>query len=885
MPRHRLAPLFSPASVAVAGASAEPGTVGGRVWRNLVEGGYRGALKPVNPALSDLDGRPCFPALAALPAPPDLAVLALPDGEVQGALDAAARAGARAAILVGDRAPPAALPPLTIPPGLRVLGPGSLGLLRPSLGLAAGDFGHGAKRGSLALVSQSGALCSAVLDWAAARGIGFSAVVALGRGEGVGIGGVLDFLALDPETRGILLYLEGVSDARGFMSGLRAAARLKPVVAVKAGRHREGVRAVVSHAGALVGEDDVFEAALRRAGVVRAGSIDRLFAAAQLLSGRVRAAGDRLAILTNAGGPGIMAADRAVDLGLRLAEPDEAAVRNLETLCPGGGFEAQPLDLGGDAGPEQFAAALKFCLDDSGVDGALALFAPQAEARPAETAAAVVEAAASARKPVLASWLGEAGVREARGLFARHGLPSFASPESAVGALAVLAEFHRAQQLLLHVPAPLASAEPPDLAGARRIVARVLDAGRALLDPIETRALLRAFRIPANEAVAARDAGEAVAAAERLGYPVVLKVLSPDIVHKSDVDGVRLDLRGPGQVAEAFEGLVAAARALRPDARIEGVTVEPMVRRAHGRELLVGLVDDPVFGPAVSFGAGGTAVEVLRDRAVALPPLDADLARDLVGRTRAARLLDAFRNLPPVNRPALEDVLLRVSELACELPEIRELDINPLVADGQGVLALDACVVLRKPEPGGRRYSHMAIHPYPVDLAGVLALRDGSAVTVRPIRPEDAAMEQAFVRGLSAESRFFRFMNAVQELSPELLVRLTQLDYDRELALVAVAEAERGETQVAVARYSANPDGDSAEFALAVADAWQHRGLGRALMERLMDAARERGFRRLTGEVLADNGKMLGLMERLGFAVRRDPDDPGIRRVERALVS
>jgi acetyltransferase len=892
MAHHYLEHLFTPESIAVFGASEQPDAVGALVYRNLLEGGFKGQVHAVNPKYQALGDRPCYPSIEAVNQRVDLAVIATPAATVPDIIRACGIHGVKAAVVMsagfGERGGAGRALERTLIDeaqrfGLRVLGPNCLGFMRPSVNLNATFSNNVAQQGSLALVSQSGAMCTAILDWANARRIGFSAMVSIGAAADVGFGDILDYLALDPETRSILLYVEGVRDARRFMSGLRAAARMKPVIVIKAGRHAEGSRAAMSHTGALVGADDVFDAALQRAGVVRARSIEQLFAAAQLLATRHRARGDRLAIITNAGGPGVMATDRAVDQGVRLAELSEATLKTLDGVLPENWPRQNPVDILGDATPARYGAAVEICLRDENVDGALVLLTPQAMTRPTEAAEAVIRAAESLPKPVLACWLGETQVKEGRELFARHQIPGFVNPESALEAFAFLAEYEKNQKMLMQAPDPLGSHEPPDIAGARLIIEGALAERRQLLSALETRALLHAFHIPMAPALTARSPNEALAAAEYLGFPVALKILSPDITHKSDVDGVRLNIESAEPVRHAYNDLLAAVRARRPEARVDGVTVEKMYRNRNGRELLVGVIDDPVFGPAITFGAGGTAVEILRDRAVALPPLNEHIAETLIGQTRIAKLLDSFRNLPPVQRDAIVEVLLRISEMVCELPWIKELDINPLMADDQGALALDARIVVHQAAPGRRRYGHMAIHPYPLHLVSRFQLSDGTDITIRPIRPEDAEMEQEFVRRLSPEAKFFRFMNSLQELSQEMLIRLTQLDYDRELALIATVERDGGETELGVARYFTNPDGQTAEFALVIADEWQRRGLGTRLMSCLIDAAREKGFRYLQGEVLASNVKMLALMKRLEFVSRINVDDPSLVVVVKAL--
>ena len=892
MGRHYLEHLFMPTSIAVFGASERPESVGARVFQNLLEAGFNGTVYAINPKYELVRGLPCYPSLDQLRQAVDLAVIATPARTVPDIIRACGNHHVKAAVVVsagfGERerngkALERVLLDEARRAGLRLLGPNCLGLIRPSIGLNATFSNNVADAGSLALVSQSGALCTAILDWASSHSIGFSLIVSMGSAVDVGFGDVLDYLALDPSSRSILMYVEGLRDARRFMSGLRAAARLKPVVVIKAGRHAEGSRAAITHTGTLVGSDDVFNAALERAGVVRANTIEQLFAAAQLLSSSQRIRGDRLAIVTNAGGPGVMATDRAVDQGIHLAELSPATLETLDAGLPDSWSHSNPIDILGDATPDRYRAAVTACLADGAVDGALVMLTPQAMSQPTEAAQALIEAAAPSEKPVLACWLGEQQVQHGRELFANAQIPSFVNPETAIEAFGYLVDHHHNQRMLMQTPGPLAELDPPDIAGAQMIIEGALAARRTLLTPLETRAILAAFQIPTVPAITAHSPNEALAAAECLGFPVAMKIVSPDITHKSDVNGVRLNVEGADSVRHVYNDLMASVRMINSEARLVGVSVENMYRHPHGRELFVGVIQDPVFGPVISFGAGGTAVEVLQDRAIALPPLNEHLARTLVGKTRVSRLLDAFRNLPPIQTEALTRVLLRISEMVCELPQITALDINPLMADDEGVSALDARIIVHDHPPGHRRYDHMAIHPYPSHRVSHFQLADGTEVTIRPIRPEDAEIEREFVRCLSPEARYFRFLQAMRELSQELLIRFTQLDYHRELALIATVPTDTGETEVGVARFFPNPDGLSAEFAVVVADEWQHHGIGARLMTLLLDAARENGLAQIEGEVLAQNAKMLHFTEKLGFTAAKKPEDPSLVIVTKTL--
>ncbi len=893
MSRHFLDTLFSARSIAVIGASEREASLGSVVFRNLLDADFPGALFAVNPQHSEVHGQRCWPDLTAIGEEVELAVITTPAAAVPDVLRQCGQEGVKGAVVLsagfgelgkaGMRRQEA-LVEIARETGLRLIGPNCLGIMRPAAGINATFSRNRAAKGNLALISQSGAICTAILDWAQGQGIGFSVVASMGNAADVDFGDLLDYLALDPETRSILLYVEGIHQARRFMSGLRAAARMKPVIVIKSGRHAEGSRAAMSHTGAIVGADDVFDAALERAGVVRADSIYNLFSAARILSSGYRADSNRLAIVTNAGGPAVMATDRAVELDIRMARLGTTTLETLGKALPAQWSRGNPVDVLGDADPARYQAALQACLDDPEVDAVLVMLTPQAMTDIDGTARVVSEMAAGSRKSVLACWMGDNQVRSAREHFTASHVPHFTTPEAAVEAFAYLAAYSRNQRLLMQVPNPLTDRTPPDLASARLIIQGALAEGRSTLSTLEGKAVLSAFRIPVTVSARAASPNQALVAAGTVGYPVAMKIDSPDITHKSDVHGVRLNISSPEHVRNAYLHMVEEAARLRPDARIEGVTVEKMHDSPYGRELLVGVIRDPVFGPVITFGSGGTRVEILNDRAVALPPLNRVIIEGMIQRTRVARLLQEFRNMPSVDHSALVRVLLRVSEMVCELPEIREMDINPLIVDEKGLMAVDARFSVTHPDAAVPRYDHMAIHPYPAHLVQNVQMPDGVDLVIRPIRPEDAEIEREFVRNLSPQSRYFRFMQTVSELTQAMLVRFTQIDYDREMALVAVREDEDGhEVQVAVARYTVDPDQDGCEFALTVADDWQGRGVGSRLMQELMEVARSRSLSVIHGEVLADNHSMMSLMQRLDFSISTDPDDTSLRRVKKRL--
>lgn len=894
MNTHYLAPLFTPQSVVLFGASDRADSVGGVVFRNLLTSGFEGRIYGINPKRAEVQGHKAYSSIDDIDDTIDLAVVATPAKSIPAIVEACGERGIRMMLILsaGFRE--------TGPEGrkledrvtqmvrrydIRLMGPNCLGIIRPDKGLNITFGNNNAKPGNLAFVSQSGAICTAILDWAEKNGVGFSAVVSSGIAADLGFGDYLDYLVSDPKTKAILLYIEGINDSRRFMSALRAAARIKPVIALKVGRHAAGAEASMSHTGALVGSDETFSAALSRSGVLRVETVGQLFAAAKALSSlHYRGASERLVIVTNGGGPGVMAADRATDQGIELSSLSGETMARLNEVLPSVWSHGNPVDIIGDAPPERYQQAIDICLEDSDVDGVIVILTPQAMTAPTEVAKAVIECARKSKKPIMTSWMGGGQVEAARELFLQARVPDFGTLENAVDAFSYLARYNRNQRLLLQTPARLTTGrESPDSDGARLIIEAVLKEQRDILTEPESLAVLTAFGIPTVRNAVARSANEALIVAESIGFPIAMKVFSSDISHKSDAGGVRLNIGSAQEVRGAYKQLLEQVAQRVPDAKIEGVTIEKMYRSSNGRELMVGIIRDPVFGPVISFGSGGTAVEVMGDSAISLPPLNHRLTRDLIKRTKVSKLLGEFRNMPAVDMDKLIDALLAVSSMACELPWIKEMDINPLIVDENEVVAVDARIVVAYPKPSTDPYHHLAIHPYPAHLAKTVQLNDGTDIVIRPIRPEDAEIEAQFIRDLSDEARYFRFMNSLQELSQEMLVRFTQIDYHNEMALIAVTMTDAGEEQIGVARYTTNLDKTSCEFALVVSDQWQSRGIAHHLMRNLMDVARDRNLERIEGQVLSKNSRMLDLMTSLNFSISNDPDDTAVKRVERRL--
>lgn len=876
--------LFAPRSVAVLGASDRAGSVGATVWQN-VSNGFQGRLLPVNPRLDRLGEHPCFRSVEALPEAPDLAVVCTPAATVPELIADLGARGTRAAVVVTAGLSPAqkqAMLDAARPHTLRILGPNCIGMLVPHLGLNA-SFAHAnAAPGPIAFVSQSGALVTAMLDWANSRQIGFSHFVSLGEHTDVDFGDMLDFLASDPRTRAILLYIESIESPRKFMSAARAAARNKPVIVVKAGRSAQGQKAAASHTGALAGSDEVFDAAISRAGMLRVFTLQHLFMAAELLARFRDNRSEKLIVLTNGGGAGVMAADAAAHADVELTTLSPETVEALDQVLPANWSRANPVDIIGDAPAHRYVDALKLLRQER--DSAI-LFVQAPTAIVPSTAVAEALAPLASEKPprVLGSWLGHSAVAEAREIFRRAGVPDYDTPEEAVRAFSFLQQYRRHQVELMETPPAVAMNGGFDLPGIRELVDFVLADGREWLTEPEAKAFLQRAGIPVTPTrVVPPQAQAAVYAAETLGYPVVLKILSHDITHKSDVGGVRLNLHNAAEVTQAAQAMLARVAERMPDARLDGFTVQPMIRRQHAHELIVGASIDPLFGPVILFGQGGISVEVVADRALALPPLNVTLARSLIHRTRISQLLRGYRDVPPAHHESIVSSLVAVSRLLADVPEIAELDINPLVVNHEGAVALDARVRLSRSCPAGA--ARFAIRPYPQELIEQLTLADGRTVTLRPIRPEDEAQHLAFLEQIDPEDMRMRIFYSRRSIEHSELARLTQIDYEREMAFIAtVPAAGGGEETIGAVRGICDPDNDAAEFGVLVRSDIKGQRLGRILMEKLIRYLSANGTRRIVGTVLRENTGMLELARRLGFSVQVHPDDRDLRHVELPL--
>lgn len=895
--------LFAPKSVALIGASERPGSMGTTLLENLLAGGFQGTLYAVNPKYERLGALACHASVADLPAAPELAVICTPSATVPQLVRQLGERGTRAAVVLGSglarpvnpRAGGRSLRQAALdaahPYLLRLLGPNSAGLLVPGLGLNASVAHSGALPGRIAFVSQSGSLMTGVLDWARTRGIGFSHFVSLGESGDVDLGDVLDYLASDGHAGAILLYVEEVRYARKFMSAARAAARSKPVLVLKARRpgQDEGLRAVASESGALASEDDVFDAAVRRAGMLRVHTTEQLFAAVETLAWARPLHGERLAIVSNGAGPGALARDALRHGGGSAATLSPETVAQLAALLPAGtgraaaaGPGAGVVDLLGGAPPERYGAALEVLLGDPQVDAVLVVHSPTATVDSGAVASALAPLARNASRPVLSCWLGGASVAQARTIAAGARMPTFRTPEDGVAGFLQMVNYRRNQNLLMQVPPSMTGHMAPDRGAARALVREAIAARRLLLSDPETKAILRAYGLALVETRAAPDADAAAAAARAIGFPVAVKILTPDVMHKSDVGGVTLDLDSEDAVRAAALRMRRRLGELFPQARFDGFSVQAMCRKAHAHELIVGAATDPVFGPVLVFGQGGVAVEVTDDHAVALPPLNLALARDLVDRTRVARLLAGYRGRPPANLDAILAVLIQVSRLVCDIPEIVELDINPLLADSHGATVLDARVRLALADRSGSTLDRLAIRPYPRELEQTIAWQ-GAPLLLRPIRPEDGPAHVAFFNALTPDDIRYRMFVRIRELQPSQLARFTQIDYDREMAFIATRRDAAGANEtLAVARVVADPDNTSAEFAVTVRSDLKGMGLGRIMMEKLIAYCRARGTGEIVGEALPQNARIVAMVRKLGFEVTIDGEE-GIRKMRLAL--
>ena len=884
--------MFRPRSIAVIGASARPKSVGAALMTNLMNGGFDGPIMPVNPKATALHGIMTYKDVASLPLMPDLAVIATPPDTIPGLVDELGRRGTRAAVILtagfaegeaaAGKARSAQMLAAARPYLMRIVGPNCLGIAVPGVGLNATFAPAALLPGNIAFLTQSGAMATTVLDWALPRGIGFSAIVSMGDMSDVDFGDLLDYFALDEATHAILIYAEGITQARKFMSAARRTARIKPIIVVKSGRAEEGARAASSHTGALAGADVVYDAAFRRAGMLRVNEVEELFDAAATLARMSPQRGNRLAIVTNGGGAGVLATDRLIEEGGKLATLSPDVIAKLNAVLPPTWSHANPIDLIGDADAGRYANSVSILIDDPGNDALLVAYCPTAIGSSAEAAKGligVLSKSNAAKKNVFACWMGAATVAEGRAQLIDAQLPDFETPERAVRAFMYLVRYRQNQDLLLETPTAGQPSQEIDLERARGLIRQVLDDRREWLDPAEVAAFLACYNIPFARTQAVTDAKSAAEAARRMNAPVALKIRSRDVVHKSDVGGVALNLTSPAEVAAAAARMNEKILQALPKARLEGFIVQEMIHRPSAYELIAGVSTDPTFGPVILFGQGGTAVEIVRDKSLELPPLNRPLARAQIERTRIAALLKGYRDRPAADIDGVVGVLVQLSQIVADHGEVTEIDINPLLCDARGVIAVDCRIRVRASDVSAQ--SRLAIRPYPERLETEIRTPEGQVYKVRPIKPEDEPALRRFAEEVDTQDLWHGFFAPLRDRTHETAARLSQIDYDREMTLVAW-EADR---VAGLVRSLADADRDASECAVIIRRDLRQKSLAKQLLQALLSTIAILGIRKAVLIFPSDETRMLNIAADMAFAVGPMPAEASLLRATKDLTA
>jgi acetyltransferase len=873
--------IFKPKSIAVVGASTKENSVGHSIFKNLVINGFKGQVYPINPKADEILGKKAYPAISAVPEKIDLAVIVVPSKFVPGVVEECGQAGVGGLIIIsagfkeageeGEKMVEQILATCRRY-GMRLIGPNCLGTINPKLGMNATFANRMALPGNIAFISQSGALCSSILDWACEQNVGFSHFVSIGSMVDIGFSELIDYFGMDQETSSILIYMESLTDARKFMSAARAFARSKPIIILKAGKSQAGSQAAMSHTGTLAGNDSAFDAAFKRAGCLRVETISQLFNCAQALSMQPRPRGNRLAIVTNAGGPGVLATDYLTTRNGDLAQLSEKSLQVLNAALPPTWSHGNPVDVLGDASAKDYELAIETCLADDGVDGVLTILTTQTVTDPVGTAKALVEVSKKHRKPILAAWMGERDVWEAREILEKGKIPNYRYPESAVDVFVQMHQYSRNLDLLYETPPEAPHRFVPKRDAAWHVLRTALAEKRHYLLEHEAKELMRCYDLPVGGSKVANSPKDASKIAAEIGFPVVMKIISPDALHKTDVGGVRLHVSSEKEAAKAYDEIMASVKKHKPGARIVGILIEKMVKKRH--ELLIGAVRDPIFGPLIVFGHGGVAVEVIKDTNFGLPPLNIALAKRIIQRTRIYQQLEGYRGIPGVDLDELAFQLVKFSYILTDYPEVREIDINPYLVDENGGVVVDARVLLDdyQPRRKGHPYQHLVISPYPEKYIKHIFLNDGREVLLRPIRPEDEPMELEMLETISDQSLYYRFFGYVPKVTHDFLIRMTHIDYDREMALVAEINDEGKKRMIGVARIIADAWSESAEFAILVADPWQNKGLGNQMMDYMLEIARDKGISKIFASVLSINSHMVKMFKQRGFELRSEDE-------------
>ncbi len=876
MGQYNLDRIFKPRHVAVVGASEKLGTIGNALMKNLVDGGFSGMLFPINPKYKVLHGHKTFKSILDLETEIDLAVIATPINSVVDIVKECVQKRVGGAIIisaggkeVGEQGKiiEQKIQQIAYAGGVRIVGPNCIGIIKPEMKLNASFASEMPASGNLAFVSQSGAICTSILDLAFKEHIGFSHFVSIGSMLDVDFGDMIDYLGNDPSAKSILLYIESLSNFRKFMSAARSVSRVKPIIVLKSGRSPAGAKAAASHTGAMAGEDAVYDAAFKRAGIVRVDTIEELFDCAELMAKQPRPHGSRLAILTNGGGPGVMATDTLAKYGHEPAELADETMQELDSFLPTFWSRSNPIDILGDASPERFGRSLEVCFNAKNIDGVLVILAPQALTPPLSVAQTLASTMKGRNYPVFTCWMGGKSIASAVEVLNEAGIPTYSTPERAVKAFLYMVEYSKNLETLLEVPPKLTTQMVFDQEKAQKLIIQA-PMGQFMPES-DSKELLLSYGLPVIKTEVARTEEEASAIGKEIGYPLVMKIHSPDITHKTDVGGICLDLRSAEDVCNAYQQIITSARKFKPDARIEGVTIQPYFSNPDF-EILLGAKRDVNFGPVILFGMGGIYTEVLKDRALGLPPMNRLLAKRLMQETKAYTLLKGYRNRQAADMELLEEMIIRLSQLLIDFPEITELDMNPvLIKDGKPV-AVDARILLSSVEIPD--YMHLVISPYPQEEESRILSVEGKRIFVRPVKPEDAPLFIELFKVLSPTTIYYRFFGALKSLNPKMLARFTQIDYDREIGLVAIDEESKTDRMLGVARIIGDPDGITGEFAVLVGDPWQGKGIGSKLLEKCLEIAQRRGFKTVHGVVLNENKNMIELGKKLGFEIQRDPE-------------
>lgn len=866
--------LFNPKTIAVIGASDRKESVGYALMNNILNSDYNGIVYPVNQKQESVHAIKAYPSVKEIPDKIDLALIATPAKTVPAIIEECGQAGIPAAIIIssgfmeagkeGEKMSAQILKSAR-KYGVRIIGPNCLGFIRPKIGLNATFASQMALPGKIAFISQSGALCTAILDWSLKNNVGFSYFVSIGSMIDVGFHDLIDYFGNDKDTNSILIYMESISDARKFMSAARAFSRTKPIIVLKVGRTSAGAKAARSHTGSLAGNDAIFDAAFERAGIVRVDTTVNLFHTAKALAMQPRPENNRLAVLTNAGGPGVIATDALVYSGGQIASLQKETIAELDKFLPAAWSHGNPVDLLGDADAERYRRALEICLNDDNTDAVLIILTPQAMTNPTEVARAMVKVKNPKNKTILASWMGGEQVAMGREILEKGSIPIYRQPEDAINSFMFIRNYAKNQKLLYETPATIPHAFSPDTESNKKIIARAISEKRTALSESEAKEFLSNYDIPVNKNVVANTVEQAVSAADEIGFPVAMKILSSDIVHKTEIGGVKLNINSREEARTAFTDIMTAVRRHEPQAIVEGVLIEGMVKKRY--ELLIGCQKDPIFGPAIVFGMGGVAVEIFKDTTIGLPPLNMSLSLRMIKRTKIYNLLKGYRNMPGVDIQAIQFLLYKFAYLVADFPEIKELDINPFAIDEHGGVVLDAKVLLDEDLIGKEivPYSHLVISPYPKEYVSQFTMKNKQVITLRPVRPEDEELEAGMFTHFSERTMHHRFLSDIKVVSHEVLTRYTQIDYDREIAIIGELSEKGKKQMIGVVRLIADPLKESAEVAMVVADPWQYQGLGTKFMDVILEVAKEKGLTSVHVKFYKDNEAILSILKKKGF--------------------